>query len=142
MSEVEPPPPGTEDHVLPMPSTITVVEPVPSVTDTATSSASLLEDAPEHEEGEIEDDEDDDGMQYENISSDEEFIIRERLLQLQAMDTEISLRKKIAGRNGGAAARHNGMIKEFVFDGYCGRFVANCGHFFYFVISAPFNENR
>ncbi|KAL1401007.1 hypothetical protein pipiens_006965, partial [Culex pipiens pipiens] len=100
MSEVEPPPPGTEDHVLPMPST---VEPVP--TDTAASSASLLEDAPEHEEGEIEDEdeEEDVGMQYENISSDEEFIIRERLLQLQAMDTEMERRNRL--REGTAVDR-------------------------------------
>lgn len=94
-----------------MPST---VAPVP--TDTA---ASMLEDGPEHEEGEIEDEEEEDvGMQYENISSDEEFIIRERLLQLQALDTEIELQKRIAGRNGGgqgATGRHKGMIKEFCF---------------------------
>lgn len=96
-----------------MPST---VAPVP--TDTAASMDA--EDGPEHEEGEIEDEEEEEdvGMQYENISSDEEFIIRERLLQLQALDTEIELQKRIAGRNGGgqgATGRHKGMIKEFCF---------------------------
>lgn len=84
------------------------VEPVPSTTTVASSTC--LDNAPEHEEGEIEDD--DDEIQYENISSDEEFIIRERLLQLQAMDTEIGLLNKITGRNGVSgggrgAARNN-----------------------------------
>uniref|UniRef100_A0A1Q3FDM2 C3H1-type domain-containing protein n=1 Tax=Culex tarsalis TaxID=7177 RepID=A0A1Q3FDM2_CULTA len=108
MSEVEPPPPGTED-LLPM-------DQVPSVTNTVAS----LEDAPEHEEGEIEDDDDEEeevkrGLEYENISSDEEFIIRERLLQLQAMDTELGLLNKITGRSGegqGAARRNASYNKR------------------------------
>lgn len=119
MNVVEPPPPGTEDADLLMAAP--AAEPVPSTTDTAgTSSAASLEVAVEHEEGEIEDDDEEDrgGMEYENISSDEEFIIRERLLQLEAMDSELGRQKsRNAGRSGhGAgpgAARHNGMIKEF-----------------------------
>lgn len=94
------------------------VEPVPSSTDTAAS----LE--VEHEEGEIEDDDDEEdqraGLEYENISSDEEFIIRERILQLEAKNSEMERQKNrnaaaASGRIGhqGAAARHNGMIKEF-----------------------------
>lgn len=93
------------------------VEPVPSSTDTAAS----LE--VEHEEGEIEDDDDEEdqrtGLEYENISSDEEFIIRERILQLEAKNSEMERQKNrnaaaTSGRIGhqGAAARHNAYIKR------------------------------
>ncbi|XP_055594085.1 uncharacterized protein LOC129745185 [Uranotaenia lowii] len=44
----------------------------------------------EHEEGEIEDDED--GLQYEDISSDEEFNIRERIAQLERLDEKLGRR--------------------------------------------------
>lgn len=118
MSEVEPPPPGTEDVELRMAPVATPVGPVPSMTHTAgTCSAVSLE--VEHEEGEIEDDDEDDQrpIEYENISSDEEFIIRERLLQLEAMDSELGRQKnRNAGRSGhggqGAAARHNAYVKR------------------------------
>lgn len=121
MSEVEPPPPGTEDAELLMALVPHPVETVPSRADTAATSASAasLEVAIEHEEGEIEDDDEDDQrpIEYENISSDEEFIIRERLLQLEAMDSELGRQKnRNAGRsgNGGqsAAARHNAYVKR------------------------------
>lgn len=113
----EPPPPGTEDDVPVQISSKSVAsvggsapdEPPPPGTEDAASvqtssrntlavtSSSAIDD--EHEEGEIQSD-DDEGegrLEYEDISSEEETNIRERIAQLEAMDDELGKIHQITG---------------------------------------------
>ncbi|XP_053683459.1 uncharacterized protein LOC128733717 [Sabethes cyaneus] len=61
-----------------------------TIVQTSASNQVELSSAMEHEEGEIKDeDEDRNALQYENISSEEELSIRERIAQLEAMDSEL-----------------------------------------------------
>ncbi|XP_055531610.1 uncharacterized protein LOC129722293 [Wyeomyia smithii] len=72
---------------------------VQTCTNTVTESSNTLE----HEEGEIDDEEEDrNGLEYEDISSDEEFTIRERIAQLEAMDSEL----------GRLTVKHNASFKS------------------------------
>lgn len=85
VTEKEPPPPGTEEDVIETPVQ-------PSTNSSVTNSA--IDD--EHEEGEIEDD-DEGVLEYEDISSEEEVNIRERIAQLEAMDDELRKINQITG---------------------------------------------
>lgn len=86
----EPPPPGTEED-----APLSVQTSRNSLVVVTTSSSAIDDD---HEEGEIDDDEDDErALEYEDISSEEETTIRERIAQLEAMDDELGKINQITG---------------------------------------------
>lgn len=87
VSEKEPPPPGTEEDFIDIP--------VQTSLNSLVTNSSAVDD--EHEEGEIEDDEDEGVLEYEDISSEEEVNIRERIAQLEAMDDELRKINQITG---------------------------------------------
>ncbi|XP_055624853.1 uncharacterized protein LOC129767721 [Toxorhynchites rutilus septentrionalis] len=96
---------------------------IESSSNTAPADGSTLAEsssAVEHEEGEIDDDDDEEEMgvggnvvlEYEDISSEEEFTIRERLAQLEARNAELGL---LSGINGRASAEtRNAYDKQAV----------------------------
>ncbi|XP_058838401.1 uncharacterized protein LOC131694057 isoform X1 [Topomyia yanbarensis] len=98
MTQAPTPDPATDQavDVVSTPEVLGLVESstntLPTVTSTGSTSVAAAESSStlEHEEGEIETDEDERGvLEYEDISSEEEFSIRERIAQLEAMDSKL-----------------------------------------------------
>lgn len=120
----EPPPPGTEDVPLlesignsgscasnaePLPPGMENALPVQSSSNTMATSSSAIDD--DYEEGEIADDDDDVcTLEYENISSEEESNIRERIAELLALDDEMRKIKAVTNNEQNLASDKRATI--------------------------------